>query len=61
MDRLTDHDVAQVLRDNIAGLSVAGIEPSISDLRYIKLSDYEDEQEIKEKRFVSYDPDEWVE
>lgn len=41
MKRLTDRGTAEVLRSNMKGLARAGIEPSIEDLRYIKLADYE--------------------
>lgn len=41
MQRLTDRGTAEVLRSNMEGLKKAGIEPSIEDLRYIKLADYE--------------------
>lgn len=61
MKRLTDSKVAESLRSNIEGLRKAGIEPDISDLRYIKLAEYENEEERKEKTLVNYDPDEWYE
>ena len=61
MQRLTDRGTAEVLRTNIKGLARAGIEPSIEDLRYIKLADYENEEERKEQTFVSYDPDDYYE
>ena len=55
MDRLTDHDVAQTLRDNIA----AGGEVNISNLIYIKLSDYEDEEELRMSKLD--DGEDWYE
>lgn len=61
MKRLTDSKVAENLKYNMEGLARAGIEPSIEDLRYIKLADYEDAEERKEKTLVNYDPDEWYE
>ena len=61
MKRLTDSKVAESLRSNIEGLRKAGIEPDISDLRYIKLARYEGEEERKERTCVNYDPDEWYE
>ena len=61
MERLTSSKVAEELRHNIAGLRAAGIEPLIDDLRYIKLAAFEDDEEHKEKLFVTYDPDEWYE
>ena len=45
MNRLTDPNVAAVLKRNIEGLKRVGITPSIEHLRYIKLSDYEDWEE----------------
>jgi hypothetical protein len=42
--RLTDPVVAANLRENARGLQKAGIEPDISTLRYIKLSEYEDKE-----------------
>lgn len=43
--RLTDSDVAENLRSNIEGLERAGIEPSMSDRRYVKLAWFEDQEE----------------
>ena len=40
--RLTDSKTAADLRSNIEKLIAAGIEPSVSDLRYIRLADYEE-------------------
>lgn len=48
MDRLTDRKVAADLKRNCEGLQAAGIEPNMSDLRYIKLAEYEDAEEIRE-------------
>ena len=61
MKRLTDRKTAEAVKANTEKLQAAGFEPSISDLRYIKLAEYENEEEIKEKRLVNYDPDEWYE
>ena len=61
MKRLTDSTTAAALRANAAGLQAVGIEPPIDDLRYIKLAEFEDEAERKEKLFVAYDPDEYYE
>ena len=41
MERLTDRKTAADLKRNCEGLQAAGIEPNISDLRYIKLAEYE--------------------
>ena len=46
MERLTDRRTAEQVRENIEKLQAAGFEVSISDLRYVKLAEYED----KEKR-----------
>ena len=61
MQRLTDKRTAETLRHNAEGLLAKGFEVSIDDLRYIRLSDYEDEQERRERTQVNYDPDEWYE
>ena len=60
MKRLTDPKVAAQLKDNLESLAKVGIEPSISDLRYIKLAEYEDAQERREM-FCNYEPDGWYE
>ena len=41
---LTDNRTANALRDNTEGLLSAGREPDMSDLRYIKLNKYEQEE-----------------
>lgn len=61
MQRLTDKRTAETLRHNAEGLMVKGFTVPIDDLRYIKLADYEDEQERRERNQVNYDPDEWYE
>ena len=45
MERLTDRKTAAALKKNADGLKAKGIEPNISDLRYIKLAEYENEEE----------------
>lgn len=45
MNRLTDKEVAKALKSNCEGLKRAGIEPNMSDLRYIKLAEYENAAE----------------
>lgn len=45
--RLTDREVAEKIKDNIAGLKAKGIEPDTSDLRYVKLAEFENEQELR--------------
>lgn len=47
MERLTDKKVAEVLKSNIEGLKKVGADISIDDLRYIKLAEYENEEERK--------------
>lgn len=61
MNRLTNHKTAEALRKNAEGLSAKGINVPIDDLRYIKLAQYEDDEERKKKTLVNYDPDEWYE
>lgn len=55
MKRLTDRKTAAELNENAKKLRAAGLEPTISDLRYIKLAAYEnrDEQRMSE-RLLSY-------
>lgn len=45
MHRLTDKKTAADLKHNVEGLQAAGVEPNISDLRYIKLAEYENREE----------------
>ena len=59
MKRLTDKRTAEALRDNAEGLIAKGFDVPIDDLRYIKLADYENEEERRERTSVNYDPDEW--
>ena len=47
MERLTDKKVAENLKSNIEGLKKAGVDISVDDLRYIKLAEYENEEERK--------------
>lgn len=49
MERLTDKELAKALKSNCEGLKQAGIEPNMSDLRYIKLAEYENAAELIEK------------
>jgi len=46
---------------NLKTAKAKGFNVPIDDLRYIKLAQYEDEEERKEKALVNYDPDEWYE
>lgn len=48
MKRLTDRGTAEVLKRNAEGLMSKGFDVPIDDLRYIKLADYENEEERKE-------------
>lgn len=45
MERLTDRKTAAALKKNADGLKSKGIEPNMSDLRYIKLAEYENREE----------------
>lgn len=45
MGRLTDRKTAADLKRNCEGLRAKGIEPNMSDLRYIKLAEYENREE----------------
>lgn len=48
MERLTDRATAEALKANADGLRAVGLEPTISDQRYIKLAEYENaDEEIK--------------
>lgn len=46
MERLTDRKTAATLKDNADGLRAVGLEPTISDLMYIKLAEYENVEEL---------------
>ena len=61
MNRLTDSRTAEQVRQNCEGLIKAGVRPSILDLMYCRLADYENEEERKERSCVNYDPDDWYE
>ena len=61
MKRLTDRKTAEALRTNAEGLKAKGLDVPIDDLRYIKLAEYENEEERKTRTSVNYDPDEWYE
>lgn len=45
--RLTDRKEAEKIKENIAGLKAAGVKPDMSDLRYVKLAEFENEQELR--------------
>lgn len=51
MERLTDKELAKALKSNCEGLKRAGIEPNMSDLRYIKLAEYENREERAQSDF----------
>ncbi len=44
MNRLTDSKVAAELKSNYEGLKRIGIEPSVMDLRYVRLAELEDNE-----------------
>ena len=48
MNRLTDRRTDEHVRENIEKLRAAGFEVSISDLRYVKLAEYENKEEEEE-------------
>lgn len=52
MGRLTDSKAAAVLKNNYEGLQQVGIEPSVMDLRYVRLAELE-EKEPKYKELLS--------
>ena len=45
--RLTDREVAEKIKENIAGLRAKGVDVDMSDLRYVKLAEFENEQELR--------------
>ena len=57
MKRLTDKKVAENLKSNIEGLKRAGVDIPIDDIRYIKLAEYENEEECEKcvDRWISVD------
>lgn len=61
MKRLTERKVAETLRRNAKKLRAKGFEPPMEHQRYIKLADYENEEERRERTSVNYDPDDWYE
>lgn len=57
MERLTDRRTAAELKANVDGLRAVGLEPNMSDLRYIKLAEYENREEReRSERYLNYDP-----
>lgn len=46
MERLTDRKTVADLKENADSLRALGFEPTISDLRYIKLAEYEDIEDL---------------
>ena len=44
--RLTDQKTTETLKRNAKALIEKGFEPSISDLRYIKLAEYEENEPL---------------
>ena len=55
MERLTDKKVAENLKSNIEGLKKAGVDISVDDLRYIKLAEYENEEERQPISTIDFD------
>ena len=58
MQRLTNREEAEKVRQNMEKLIAAGVEPSRIDREYVKLAQYENAEEDRERLFTSYDPDE---
>ena len=44
-ERLTDRRTAEAVRENNEKLQAAGFEVSVSDVRYVKLAEYENKEE----------------
>ena len=61
MKRLTDPKTAEAVRANLNGLRAAGQATSFLDEMYVRLADYENEEERREQTACNYDPDEWYE
>ena len=61
MKRLTDKRTAEALKHNADGLKAKGMQVSRLDEIYVKLADYENEEERKERTSVNYDPDDYYE
>lgn len=49
--RQTDRQTAEALKKNILGLVERGLTPSIMDIRYVKLAEYENREEDMRKVF----------
>lgn len=43
--RQTDRETAEALKKNILGLVERGLTPSVMDVRYVKLAEYENREE----------------
>lgn len=43
--RQTDRQTAEALKKNILGLVERGLTPSVMDIRYVKLAEYENREE----------------
>lgn len=50
MERLTDREAAEALRANVEELLSKGIQVDVSYLRYIRLAEYENQEEDQEVR-----------
>ena len=57
MERLTNRKTATDLKRNVEGLRAKGIEPNMSDLRYIKLAEYENIEDMF--KLVNRPPVKW--
>lgn len=57
MERLTDRKTAADLKTNYEGLRAAGMPPDIATERYIKLAEYENQEELeKSERWLKENP-----
>lgn len=61
MNRLTDRRTAEQVRQNLVKLKAKGMQVSRLDEIYVKLADYENEEERKERTSVNCEPDDYYE
>ena len=50
-ERQTDRKIGEALKRNILGLVERGITPSVMDIRYVKLCEYENKEEDMRRVF----------
>jgi len=56
MERLTDRKTAADLKANYEGLRAAGMPRDIASERYIKLAEYENQEELKSEQWLKENP-----